>query len=256
MKRDGKLSFRVAINIFSMKILITRPEPAASELAEHCIQSKIDTTRLPLLEVRPLKDSLGSTDFHPAAALIFVSQNAVHTFPLSTADTLCFAVGKTTAMSLKQAGFKNIIYPKQGEGAEALLALPELTQVKNRQFEIIRGTQGRDVLEKTLSARGAIVRNRITYTSILREMTPVDLAHITRPYDLVIVTSSHVLRHLAQIGALYYPPIFTTPVTVLAGTMLESALALGFTQPVLVPSFQNQDLYECIRYTKSNLNPC
>lgn len=220
-----------------MKILITRPEPEASELAE--LLSSHETIILPLLEIKMLNmQSLPD----PRNELIFVSKNAVAGFAGISPEQPCFAVGASTAAALKQKGFNKVTYPKAQEGSEALLALPELSNVKNRNFTIVCGVDSREHLEKTLKSHGAGVSHLITYQTHFRKLAPSELSSLNIAFDLVIVTSNHALRHLAKLARAEASHLLTTPVTVLKGNMLESATRLGFEKPLIIDSFANEQL--------------
>ncbi len=230
-----------------MKILITRPDPDASQLQE--LFSKDDVMILPLLEVKILNHSSIQDLGHE---LIFVSKNAVAGFRAYPSEKPVYAVGKGTAEALKNKGFSNIIYPRETEGSEALLALPELQNVRNRRLTIVCGVDSRDHLEKTLLKRGAKVSHLITYQTHFRTLSANEITLLQQNYDLLIVTSNHVLRYLAKLAKQYNPQIFNMPITVLAGNMLESAIYLGFTKPLTVKSFANEHL----RHLQPNYRPC
>ncbi len=239
-----------------MKILITRPEPEATQLATLLLQDDIEARVLPLLHIRFLNQNPAHQTLTPSDALIFVSKNAVSAYPHPPIENACFAVGKSTAKLLTEKGFDCVLYPTDGEGSEALLALPELQVVKGRHFTIVCGVEGREVLEKTLIDRGALVSHLITYQTHFRPIEEKDLTLLHEHYDLIITTSTHGLGYLAKIADQHAPDLKRRPVTVLAGNMLQSALTLGFECPLLVRTFQNQDLHEFIRHPESNFNPC
>lgn len=220
-----------------MKILITRPEPEASLLAalfENC-----ETTLLPLLEIKVL-NHLSMPDYQ--SEFIFVSKNAVAGFTGAIPEKPCYAVGQGTADALKQKGFQNVIYPTQYEGSEALLALKELQKVANRYFTIICGVDSREHLEATLKKRGARVCHLITYQTHFRTLSQTEKTLLQKPFDLLIVTSNHALRHLGKLSHETYPHLLKIPITVLGQNMIESATRLGFSKPVIIKSFANEQL--------------
>ncbi len=220
-----------------MKILITRPEPEATELSQWLQAEGVETTILPLLKISYTPFLLNTTH-----RLIFVSKNAVAAYTGPTLTQACFAVGQSTAEALQQKGFKQVIYPANAQGSEALLQLPELQDIAGQVFTIICGNDSRNLLAETLMARGAKVHKQIVYRSDVIKLSQAELNRLKAPYDLIIVTSSHALRYLAELARTYHPAVFKIPVTVLAENMLESALHLGFDQPVVMGSFQNQQI--------------
>jgi len=221
------------------RILITRPEPDASELAK--LMQPNQALVFPLLAVIPLP-------IHPTAigTPIFVSKNAAQLYkgPITSA----VAIGPSTAKILQQKGFTKIIYPQRGHGSEALLALPELQKVDEQAFTIICGTEGRNLIETTLKTRGAEVQSCCVYETQFNAKLNLNL--LKENYDLLIVTSTHALHYLAKLLQKHHPALLQRPVTVLPGNMLESATRLGFTNPQPVDIFTNEHL----RHLKPNVN--
>ncbi len=220
-----------------MKILITRPEPDASSLA--ALFPSATSIILPLLEIKLLNHL---PEYQPEGELIFVSKNAVLGYPGRGNQSPCFAVGATTARALQEKGFTQVIYPHEAEGSEALLNLVQLQKIQGKRFVIICGVDSRDQLEKTLQKRGAKVSHLITYQTHFRSLSPAEIENIKKIYDIIIVTSSHALRHLATLAQEYNSNLFQIPVTVLQGSMLQSAESLGFKKPLIVKSFNNEHL--------------
>src|SRR5699024_10152493 len=70
------------------------------------------------------------------------------------------AVGQTTAELLQQKVNHPVIYPaKNCQNSEGILSLNILQCVYNKHILILKGNNGRLLLEKSLIQRGAIVRN-------------------------------------------------------------------------------------------------
>jgi uroporphyrinogen-III synthase len=85
--------------------------------------------------------------------------------------------------------------------SEALLALPPLTAVEGRRILIIRGQGGRELLQETLSARGARVDCLECYR---RAAPPFDSAHCMEqlartPVELILVSSGDGLLQLSRL---------------------------------------------------------
>jgi uroporphyrinogen-III synthase len=87
-----------------MNIWVTRAEPGASRTAERLRALGHEPRVAPVLRVRPLA---GPIDLDGVGALAFTSGNGVRAFTGLSADRTLpvFAVGETTALAARQAGF-------------------------------------------------------------------------------------------------------------------------------------------------------
>jgi uroporphyrinogen-III synthase len=128
------------------------------------------TVRLPAIEIRPcaerdaLRKSIGPLqDFN---VILFTSANAVR---FGTAlldqqrDLNLAAIGPATQRALNQAGYRVAILPAAGFDSEGLLAHPRLQNLRGQRVLIVRGAQGRDLLERVLEERGAAVTACVVY---------------------------------------------------------------------------------------------
>lgn len=238
-----------------MNILITRPQPEAEKLAELLRKLGHFARALPLLKIENHPPTTIQTE---NTQLIFVSKNAVNGYVAHPTDRPCFAVGKSTAAALFAKGFAKVIYPLEREGSEALLELTELQTVKGQNFTLVGGTKSRPFITETLTARGATIQHVAVYQTHKVHFSAADFCTLQHPYDLIVVTSSHALRYLAELSAVHSPLLFKTPVTVLAGNMVRSAINLGFSTPVQLSSFKNsqiiKELCEPLRYPTSAID--
>ncbi|MBU2884602.1 uroporphyrinogen-III synthase [Gilvimarinus agarilyticus] len=166
------------------RILITRPEPAASawqaQLAEcgwaadivSCMV--IDPLREPAAEQAIKNHILAFDEYHK---VIFVSRNAVahalhwldQYWPQLPVGIEYFAIGESTAEALREAD----IVPSALGGAESpmnsetLLTSSSLQNVADERILICKGEGGRDLLAQTLSARGAQVNQCALYRRVI-----------------------------------------------------------------------------------------
>ena len=212
-----------------MKILITRPEPDASIDAEYYRNQGHSVTIVPLLQILPLPP-VGEVEHREGEGRpiwIFISKNAVRYFPLpwreKVKDWRTFAVGPSTAQLLQEQGFQNVLAPSTQEGSEALLALPELQNVKDQSFVIVRGTEGRELLADTLRARGATVNYLPVYEARPTELTPAQLTQLRQPYDQIILTSMPILKRALTLGISKHAGLL-----VLSHKMVEVAARQGW----------------------------
>ncbi len=98
-------------------VLITRPEPAASETARQVAGLGYAPVVAPLLRIRLLGARLPAS----ADAVLVTSGSAIPALPAALRSTLLLAVGDATARRAAEAGFTNV--RSAGGDAEALAAL-------------------------------------------------------------------------------------------------------------------------------------
>jgi uroporphyrinogen-III synthase len=136
---------------------------------------------------------------------VFISPNAVNygMAAIRTAGEIpaglkVAAVGQGSARALREQGVSAIIAPQDRFDSEALLALPELQQVRGWRVMIFRGNGGRELLGDSLRARGAEVEYAECY---VRSKPPLDLAGMlaARP-DALTITSSEALSYLWELA--------------------------------------------------------
>ncbi len=103
-----------------MRVLVTRPEPDASDFAKSCRAAGLDPIIAPLMRVI---FSAAAVDLSGAGALAFTSANGVRAFSKGNAEKSLpvYAVGEATAATARDLGFENVKTAK-GE-VESLAAL-------------------------------------------------------------------------------------------------------------------------------------
>jgi uroporphyrinogen-III synthase len=154
-------------SLSGLTIVVTRPQSQAVETARALREAGAAVIEYPVLEIVPLAASIAAEKLARAAAIIFVSANAVeHGLPLLRAagpvadDTRMMAIGNATASALRNAAIERVVSPQQSIDSEGLLALPQLQQVQGQLIILIKGRSasgGRTLIEQTLSDRGATV---------------------------------------------------------------------------------------------------
>jgi uroporphyrinogen-III synthase len=194
------------------RVVITRPRGQAENLARLVREAGGEPLCVPAIEILPLADP---APFHALAArladfdlAIFVSRNAVR----SALDLLggrpwpaglqVATVGQGSKEELEQRGFARVVPPVIAPAAqsdsEALLALPELAQVKGRRIVIFRGDGGRQLLGETLARRGALVE----YAACYRRVRPAGAGELCGAWrgdiDAVTVSSAEGLVNFLQ----------------------------------------------------------
>jgi uroporphyrinogen-III synthase len=122
------------------------------------------TLRLPAIDIKAIGNrretaaQLGAIgDFD---VIIFTSTNAVRFgAPLldQKRDLTLAAMGPATARALNQAGYRVAVQPAEHFDSESLLLHPRLEHVAGRRILLIKGKNGRPLLEQELAQRGAVV---------------------------------------------------------------------------------------------------
>lgn len=199
----------MSADLCPLRILITRPDPAGSELCTLIKSYGGHAVHFPTIAFAPPPDLaafqqsilvLGQQDW-----LIFVSPRAVYLsvpvirrewpeFP----DRVKFAaVGAGTAQALHEAGY-NAIHPADEWGSEGLLNLPALQSIDGKKIAIIRGEGGRKSLEKELADRGAWVSHIVAYQRVLPEVNRSEYFNLLKQHkiDVIVCTSFEGVRNL------------------------------------------------------------
>ena len=192
-------------------IAITRPAHQAEKLIKRLEADGANIIAFPLLEIiKPKYPTLIQQQVEKIAyydMAIFISPNAVtraFTFVDKTQlkSLKIAAVGKKTALSLREQGLSVDYFPDKIFNSESLLALSEMQQVKNKQIAIFRGEGGRDLLRDTLQHRGASV----TYLNVYARRCPADNIGLLKQHylqdklDIIVLTSGESLSHLLRLA--------------------------------------------------------
>ena len=186
-------------------IVVTRPREQAVNLAQRIAALGGNPILFPLLEIEPVPDTrilhelIGRlADFDLA---IFISPNAVRfgmaEIQSSTGmpDTLRIAtIGQGSAQALRDAGVKEIIAPPNRSDSEALLAMPQLQNVRGWKIAIFRGDGGRELLGDTLIQRGATIEYVTCY--LRRKPTQDAASLLSGKPDAITLSSSEALGYL------------------------------------------------------------
>jgi len=228
-------------------VLVTRPAQQAAALAQAIRAAGGEAFEFPALAIEavPVEAlTVPLTQLAEADMAIFISPNAAQfgmtairasgCLPPSTA---VFAVGPGTARALQAQGVSAIITP-DGQDSEALLALPQLTELAGKRVVIVRGVGGRALLADTLVARGA----QVAFLECYRRVQPqADAAPLlacwqTGGIDAVTVTSAETLHNLATLlGETGAPLLLRTPLFAPHEKIAEAARRFGIAHVIATP---------------------
>lgn len=178
--------------------VLTQPEPMSKNLCE-------------------LLKSACKADWH-----VFVSPQAVQAActlepAIATWSGRFAAVGASTAATLNRA---NVLVPAQGEGARALLDMPDLQQMDGTHVALYAAPDGLELLACTLTQRGARVLVVPVYRRVASALTSAQTAQC-RTAALAYVGSVAFLQALLVARA-------GQPLRVLAPSERVAAAARAF----------------------------
>lgn len=222
-------------------VVVTRPAGQAAHLATALTRAGAIPLLYPVLEIRdvedlgPVLDAAIRLDSFDLA--VFVSPNAVEKalaliLPRRSwpARLRVAALGKSSERELARHGIQDVISPPLRFDSEALLALPELTEVRGKRVIIFRGDGGRSLLGDTMTARGASIEYVTCYRRAMPSIDPGRLLKLWEEgqLDAVTITSSEGLRNFVDmIGRLGLAWLKKTPVFVPHARIAEQARVLG-----------------------------
>lgn len=226
-----------------MNVLVTRPDPGGTALCKLITDAGGQAHHLPTIAIESMSHSEVFRDQVKALSdqdwLIFISPQAVlAAWPVIKAvyDRLpehlgIAAIGPGTANALAAEGVQGIVCPKEHFCSEGLLALPAFQSVKGKKMSIIRGNAGRDVLEKTLQSRGAVVMPVIAYQRVLPHVDVVPFLVLMQKnaIDVIVCGSYETVNNLKILfGDCYWPIVNRIPLLVVSSRIEELARQLGF----------------------------
>jgi uroporphyrinogen-III synthase len=202
----------------SLKIWITRAEPAADATAARVRERGHTPLVVPLLAVRMVEDP--QIDLSGVRALAFTSANGLRAFAQACADRTLqvFAVGAATAQAAREVGFRRVL---SADGDVSALA----EGIAARRGEIggaVLHPGAAEVagdLAGALERAGVEVRALTLYETVPVEPTPAQIDALAQA-DVALVHSAKGGRALAQ---------------VLAAHPLPRLKVLGLSKAVLAP---------------------
>jgi uroporphyrinogen-III synthase len=183
-----------------MRVLVTRPLPAANRTAERLRAMGHTPVVLPLTQTVavPVDPGLMGRDFDAVAVTSANAlRHAAKVVLASLADLPCQAVGERTAAAARQAGFRLVI---TGSGvAEGLSA--RIAESRPRAVAYLCGRVRRPDFETALAAAGVSVTAIETYDTVAADPPPADLSFaLAAPVDAVLFYSQAAARAFAALA--------------------------------------------------------
>ncbi|HRJ67505.1 MAG TPA: uroporphyrinogen-III synthase, partial [Alphaproteobacteria bacterium] len=178
-------------------ILVTRPEPAGSELAEKLRRDGFETYLAPLSRYVPVPAALDVMG--ACQALVFTSAQGVAQFPAAPEgrDKTVFAVGTATAEAAALAGFAHVV---AGAGDVRDLAQTLIARKDELGLQSILHVSGEDTAEdlsQLLADSGIEVHRRVVYrTEFIDQLPPeIERALTEDKIGTVLLFSARAAQH-------------------------------------------------------------
>jgi uroporphyrinogen-III synthase len=183
-------------------VLVTRPEQQAMSLCRLLEAQGAATLRLPAIEIKPCgKRHMSNArvgqldDFN---LIVFTSANAVRfgsALLEQRQDLTLAAIGPATARALNQFGYRVAVQPEAGFDSESLLIHPQLEQISGQRILLIKGSNGRRLLEQEFVRRGAQVVSIDVYERTPTQPSAAELAAVQSNIEagrLHVITATSV----------------------------------------------------------------
>ena len=185
-------------------VLITRPEPGASETAARVAAIGLVPIVAPLLEIRPLPIR---TPPQRIAAVLLTSGNAVDALSALSRSLPVLTVGAATARRARHAGFTNVVSADGDAVALAALVRAQL-RPSDGTLLLASGRAQSLALAADLRASGYRVARRVAYAAIPVPHLPDQArAALLDPHTRTVLlfsaeTARHFLLLVRQAGLL------------------------------------------------------
>jgi len=179
-------------------VLITRPEPGATETAARVAALGLTPVLAPVLEIQEAKDE--PRGLARIAATLLTSRNAVGPCPALCHGRPVFAVGDATAATARAAGFEDVRSADGNAIALAALVAGTLDPAAGALFLPTGHQQGQD-LAADLRARGFRVIRRVVYWARPTALLPDEArAHLRKGnVKVVLFFSAETARHFVRL---------------------------------------------------------
>src|SRR3984957_1160688 len=193
-------------------VLIPRPAHQAASLGRLFETKGAGVILFPAVDIRPRADArtwtarLGTPSGFDL--IIFSSANAVRfgaALLEQRRDLPLAAIGPAKARALNQAGYRVSVQSSEGADSESLLRHPKLNALAGGRVLLVKGTQGRELLEQELARRGAEVALAEVYRSECArpseaEMRALETRFAAHEIDAVTATSVEIAANLLTLA--------------------------------------------------------
>lgn len=241
-------------------ILICRPEPSATELDNALSAMGAQCHKLPGLAIH----SVTPTDAERQHILnldqythvIALSQHAAvpalelidEYWPQFPVQQSWFAIGRATANTLAQH-VETLIQPEADLTSEDLLALPELADMNDSRVLILKGRNGRTVIEEALLKRGAkAVDNIELYERITPSYSDADIRSglVEFKARYIIALSGETVKNIKTMANQIHCDLSEHHLIVPSERVAQVAMQQGFKLTYIPNNLKPIDIIRCI----------
>ena len=254
--------------LYGVGVLVTRPELQAMPLCRLLEAQGASTLRLAAVEIKALGDrralsaQLGTLENFDL--IVFTSANAVRfgaSFLEQKRDLTLAAMGPATARALNQAGYRVAIQPSGSLDTEGLLKHPRLEHIAGHRILMIKGVDGRQLLQQELARRGAAVVSADVYERAPAVHEAAALAAVHERFaagemHVITATSLEVGRNLLDMATPELRGEFERVHWLVPGERIAEGLReLGLRAPLLqAESAEDQDLVAALIRWRSSVS--
>jgi len=249
-------------------VLVTRPEQQATPLCRLLESAGALVLRLPVIDIRSAADTSGGRleigAIEAFDLVIFTSANAVRfggALLDERRDLVLAAIGPATARALGEAGYRVAVTPGAGFDSESLLLHPVLAEPAGRRILLIKGMNGRNLLETRLTERGAVVvvadvykRERVSHSAATLDALAAEFA--AGKIHIVTATSVDIAAGLLDLATPVLRRDFDRIRWLVPGDRVAAALLeRGVSGPILKASTaEDQDLVAAVVRWRSSVS--
>lgn len=195
----------------NMTVLVTRPEHQAEPFCDLVTNAGGTAIRFPVIEIKEIPLSEEARQFlqQDTDCMIFISANAVRlgvaAIRAAASERLeqsrVMAIGKATARQLEAEGITPDLVPPSPYNSEALLALPEMQNITDRKYTVVKGMGGRTYLMDQLRQRGGQVNEIDIYVRVKPDINNAVLNKFRQSERAVVsITSVKGLHYLFELA--------------------------------------------------------
>ena len=197
-----------SVDLSGWCVLVTRPHPQGERLVQTLERLGARALHIPLMTIEPrvpenssLLADLGRYDKVIAISAAAVEQ-AFGYRPQGAGSTRWYSPGAATAAALAQHGIR-ACYPQTGSTSEALLALPDMQDIRQQRILLLKGEGGRTFLAEQLQSRGAYLDAMDLYSRGCPAYRTGYLERIVQDAGVgaMVATSGQLVQQLLEVSS-------------------------------------------------------
>lgn len=239
-------------------IVVMRPDEAGAALCAEIEKLGLLAYHFPVIAFRAVTPDF--TNINQQDWLIFNSPRAVRfalaaNMPRLSTAVKVIAIGGATELALQQAGINVTVVPKEAS-SEGLLSDLALQQIKDQAITVVRGSGGREFLEKVLRERGATVSSCITYQRELPNIDPEPCRTMLAKQQvkaLVAGSFETVINGKQLLGESAWPQVKSLLLLVMSERIKKLAAEAGFQTIWVAETASNQAFLDLILKHKESI---